>query len=107
MDIQKTWMMLEIIDKSRHWPPLKPIHDWAMAQLQEISDEVVKAAANQREHEQKRLQAAEDTSTRAGARARPIGDLRTQGTDQNVDRPSLSSRMQTSGDSGDTELRRP
>lgn len=42
MDIQRTWMLLEILDKSRHWPNLRLVHDWAMAELQEVCDEAEK-----------------------------------------------------------------
>lgn len=40
MDWNKAYMLLEVASKARELPSLKPIHDEAMKELQEMADDI-------------------------------------------------------------------
>lgn len=71
MNVQETWMLLQIADLAKQWPNLKVIHDLAMAELEDM---VVEAKDELDKRAEAKAKTAADAQAKIDATAKTAAD---------------------------------
>lgn len=84
MDIDKVSALLHIVDKSRQWPTLQPIHDQAMVELAEHVESA-------REEAKRRAEAAKEAAEKKAEEEAAAAKAAQEERDRPVERPQPTS----------------